>query len=191
MAKIPWIQFVGITGAISAFNAPKNDDIDLFIVTKKDRLWITRGFVFLILKILGELRTDKNPDMKICPNILIDESKLGWSSSKRNVYVAHEIAMMYPLLNRNNTYFRLIKENDWIFNYFGNTSVTIPEKFEALKSKNILLLGLEDLSRSLQLKYMSKKKTSEVTNKYLIHFNRDDSTSPILKEYKKILQKIK
>lgn len=191
LKKLPWIQFVGITGAIAAFNAPKNDDIDLLIITRKNRLWITRGFIFLILKILGELRTDKNPDQKICPNILMDESKLSWNKHKRNLYVAHELMMMYPLLDRNNTYFRIIKDNEWVFKYFGNLSVAIPENSNFKEKRNPLMNYLEIFAMKMQIKYMAKKKTNEVTNSHLIHFNRDDSTNPILTEFQKIYQKAK
>src|SRR5690606_20306217 len=55
LSKIPWIEFIGVTGSVAAANALDNDDIDLFFVTKRNRLWLSRGFVFLILVILGEL----------------------------------------------------------------------------------------------------------------------------------------
>ena len=41
---------IAITGSVANYDAEENDDIDLLIVTEKNRLWITRGFVFLILK---------------------------------------------------------------------------------------------------------------------------------------------
>lgn len=185
LEKIPWITFIGVTGSVAANNATKDDDIDILIITKPKRLWLTRGFVFLILKILGELRTDVNSKKKFCPNIFLDESNSGWSKSKRNLYVAHEIAMIYPALDREEAYFKFIKSNDWVFNHLRNVK---PDSYESkLKYKmgfsffNIF----ESLAFETQTAYMKNKMTTEVIKKDFIHFNRDDSTEKVLGNYKR------
>src|SRR3989344_7290328 len=52
LSKIPTINLICATGSIAINNATKDADLDLFIVTTKDTLWLTRPFVFLLLKIL-------------------------------------------------------------------------------------------------------------------------------------------
>src|SRR5258708_2858873 len=100
LGSIKWIKMLAVTGSVAAFNADKDDDIDIFIVTERNRLWLTRFFVVLMLKAMGVYRSETNPNKKICPNILIDETQLEWNKDKQNIYVAHEIAMMYPIINR-------------------------------------------------------------------------------------------
>jgi hypothetical protein len=111
LGLIPWIKLVGITGAVAAYNADSEADIDFFIITAKNRIWISRLFVVLLLKALGKYRTDTSPKGKVCPNLYIDESKLNWPRDKRNLLVAHEIILMHPILSRGNTYFKFMKAN--------------------------------------------------------------------------------
>src|SRR5690606_19523658 len=42
LARVPWVQFIGVTGSVAACNALKKDDIDLIIICKKNRAWISR-----------------------------------------------------------------------------------------------------------------------------------------------------
>ncbi len=186
LAKIPWIKFIGITGSIAAFNADLKSDIDILIVTKHKRLWLTRGFVFLILKILGELRTDSNPEQKICPNIFMDEKHLAWPKNRRNIYVAHEVVMMYPMLDRGDTYFRFLHDNSWIKGYFGNLGNLDFNLPILLLSRNFLIDKIEEFAMKLQLKYMSGKQTTEILKNNLIHFNKTDSTEKILADFDKL-----
>jgi len=41
---IPWVKMVAITGSLAAYNPEKDSDIDMMIITKQNRVWITRGF---------------------------------------------------------------------------------------------------------------------------------------------------
>ena len=176
LESIPWIKLLAVTGSVAAFNADKDDDIDIFVITQKKRLWLTRFFVVLILKALNKYRTENSPQGKICPNILIDETNMEWQQDKRNIYTAHEIVMMRPIINRDNTYFKFLKKNHWAIEHFGNFHINLPERF---KRDYILQSSLvdfcEDTLRTLQLKYMKKKQTTEVTTKNFIHFNVCDA----------------
>ena len=186
LAKVPWIVFIGVTGSVAAYNATKNDDIDLFIVTKTHRLWLTRGFVFVILKILGELRTDAKPNRKLCPNIFVDDNSLEWNKRSRNVYVAHEVVMLHPLFDREQVYFRFLKENNWAFKFFGNLQEPQYE-LKMPKQKNTRLVNIfEKLAYKSQLVYMKDKKTTEITTQGVIHFNKSDNTKRILSEFERV-----
>lgn len=184
LGMIPWIKLLAITGSVAAFNADKDDDLDIFIITKKNRLWITRFFTVLILKALNKYRTESNPQRKICPNILIDETNLEWQKDKQNIYTAHEIVMMHPYINRDNTYFKFLKKNIWILEYFGNFSINLPNKLGSKqKVESTLVNFCENFLRSLQLAYMRKRQTSEVTTRNFIHFNKNDWAPKILNQY--------
>ena len=189
LVRLPWIKFIGVTGSVAAFNAAEQDDIDVLIIAEKKRLWITRGFVFLILKILGELRKDSAPNQRICPNILLDETSLPWSRKNRNVYVAHEIVMLYPIFDRDETYLKFLQANSWVLRFFGNLKFSKPvESVSQSPAKNILDL-VESVARNLQLNYMKPKRTTEVTKENIIHFNRDDHTKKFLSEFERVKMK--
>uniref|UniRef100_A0A7C4TIM0 Polymerase nucleotidyl transferase domain-containing protein n=1 Tax=candidate division WWE3 bacterium TaxID=2053526 RepID=A0A7C4TIM0_UNCKA len=183
LAKIPWIQFVGLTGSIAALNADNDSDIDMIIITKRDRVWLTRGFLFLILKIMGELRTEESSKQKICPNIFIDESNLAWPKNKRNVYTAHEVLMVRPLFDRDNTYLKFLKANIWIKGYFGNLECDLEHTRTSGLERNVLFNLVEKIAMFLQKKYMGGKITNEITKPNFIHFNKTDSSTKILAKF--------
>jgi len=191
LKKVPWIKFIGITGATAAFNAHDKDDIDIFIISQKNRLWITRLFVTLILKSLRKYRTDKDPIQKICPNIFIDENNMEWDKNKRTLYVAHEILMMHPICDKNNTYFKFIKRNSWIFDHLSNCRMDINTINADLGNSNssFLINIIERILMNIQLIYMKRKITEEIATKNMIHFNKNDWSDKVLKDYSNILKK--
>jgi hypothetical protein len=189
LSKIPWIKLISITGAVAAFNADTKDDLDIFIITAKKRVWITRLFVFLILKTIGKYPKDKDIENKVCPNLYIDETALRWSEPKRNVYIAHEIYMMHPILNKEDTYFKFIKENMWIKDFFANFTADYNLPTQKLKSGSLSLDKIEQLLMKTQVMYMKKKQTKEQVTEAFIHFNKNDWSDKILSSYKKLSSK--
>jgi len=186
ISKVPWLKMVAITGSVANQNTEKGSDIDLFFVTEKNRLWISRALVFLILKILGKLPEDKSK-REICPNIFLDESKMGWAKKKRNLYVAQNIISLMPFLWRDDTYFKFMQANKWIEKYYVNFKVNFPEKYSKNKGQGSLIMNfLENIARKIQMNRMKKSITTETVNSKLIHFNKNDSTKIILTKYRKI-----
>lgn len=190
LKAIPWIKMICVTGSVAAYNTEKESDLDIFIVTEKNRLWLTRGFTAVLLKITGRYPRQKTPFTKICANLFVDESNLTWPKKKQSIYTAYEIVLMQPLINKEDTYFRFVKENNWIFKYFNNIKINYPKKFPALKKQSKLLNILDNLALKSQSKYMEKKQTREITTKHFIHFRKNDNSQRIIKEYKSILKNI-
>lgn len=189
IARIPWIKMLAITGSAANYNMEEKADIDLLFVTNKDRVWITRGFVFLILAVMNKL-PKKHENREICPNIFIDETKLSWIKKRRNLYVAQNIISMQPIVNKEDIYFRFMYENRWIKNYYCNFKINYPDKFRELKSSRSIFMNLiEKIFMLLQLTYMKRKMTTEIATSRLIHFNKNDNSRWILSSYKKLLRK--
>ena len=190
LSKIPWIKMMGVTGSVGAYNATKDDDIDLFIVTEKDRLWISRLFVFLTLKVLNKYPTKETDRGKICPNILVDEKNLKWPKKQQNIYTANEIATLQPIYDSDLTYFKFIKTNSWIFKHLKNFEISFPEKFGEPKKRSEIIDRLEKVAMKSQLRYMEKRKTSEITKRGFVHFNVSDSSVDTLKNYRELLKSL-
>lgn len=120
LGKYGDILMVGVTGSVAAGGAKKNEDIDLLIITKNQRLWIVR----LLLKI--ELILKRIPHRKwmreevgdeYCFNLWLDESNLKIPMAKRNLRNAMDLIMMKVILNRDKTYERFLGVNEWVADY--------------------------------------------------------------------------
>lgn len=182
---LPFVEYIGISGSLALNNAKKEDDIDLFIITAKDRLWVSRLFITVLLFLSGNLRRFKNPHTKdaICTNMWIDEAHLAFTPNRQNIYTAHEIVQLQPLVNKNHIYELFLSKNKWIEKYFANIKV---KKMTDRKNKKIGVMSfLETFAKIVQIAYMKKHRTSETINDGFVAFHPQDYTSHVLQEWMK------
>ncbi len=110
------ILFLGITGSVAAEYPKKNDDIDLIIITKINKLWITRLKLRLFItfnKIPHRRFGKKEKRDDFCFNLWLDEKSLRMKYEKQTLRNAVDLILVKPLINRNKTYERFILANDW------------------------------------------------------------------------------
>ena len=117
---IPTIKMVAVTGALAMNNSNKGDDIDLFIITSANRLWLSRGLIVTFLRLTGLYRRPNKIKNKICPNMLLDERHLKIPKKEQDLFSAHEVCQLKLLWDRNKTYQRFIKENQWVNHFLPN-----------------------------------------------------------------------
>jgi len=190
LGGIPWIKMIAVTGSLAAYSPEKDADVDIMIITGKNRVWLTRGFVATILKILKKHPEYDGQPGSFCTNLFLDETKMAWDKDKRNIFVASDIVMMQPIVDKSDTYFQFMKENSWVSEYFPNFKINYPAKVRR-KSSGILLNALEKIAKRSQMIYMKKKVTTEVLKSHIIHFNKNDNSPRILEAYKSSLKKLK
>ncbi len=143
---IPFIQFVGVMNSLAHGAVTEGSDIDLFLVTKKNRLWTARGLLMLWLAILGLRAKGKNKACKFSPEFFVDESMLNLESlASANPYVAaFWFADFVPILNSD--YFeRLWRANSWLKLKLpvAYKSPNLKPEFEKEKGPNFLGRFLE------------------------------------------------
>lgn len=168
LSLLPSIKLLGVSGSVGMENARKDDDIDLFIVTAVDTLWITRLLCILLLKLAGfKIRRsgDKHVQDKLCLNLWVDEANLDFGA-RQDIYTAHEITQLKVLLDRDATYQKLLGHNPWVKEFFPNARRRLSLKKSAgwgnLKKFVIRILRFLNFpSFVLQFYYMSGKKTCE------------------------------
>lgn len=124
-SRIPFIKLVGLTGAAAMGNSDETDDLDLMIVTTRRRMWLARFIVFSFLKALGLKRQNSrdDPNGKICINLWCDQDNMVVPEGDRDLVVAHEIAQMKPLANKDQTYERFVEQNLWLTQFLANWKV--------------------------------------------------------------------
>lgn len=187
---VPTIRFLAISGALAMENSHKDDDIDFFIITKKDTLWTTRFFANILLWPFKRDPHGKNVSDRACLNMFLDESAL--KIKEQNIYTAHEIAQMKLLWDRGGTYQKLIKANEWVKKYLPNWKVEGrgPYSNKKLPATNYILQSVEKLLRIFQLSYMRSKITAEKIGDKQLFFHSHELGKTILIKYENKLQKL-
>lgn len=190
---IPWIKLVGVSGSLSMMGSIKKDDIDLFIVTSDNRIWISRLLLILLTSLTGRRRKRREKILqahgKICINLILEESNL--AQKKKNIYLAHEVLQMSLLWQRDEIYSRFLHTNDWAFKYLPNWKSGVLDKGKRGRVKGKVELGngfvdwLEELAKKLQLKIMDSPSGSERIENGALYFHPEDKGVKILEEYKK------
>ena len=119
---IPTIKMVAVTGALAMNNADKNDDIDLLIVTAKNRLWLTRLLTVFLTEIVAHRRRpgDKVVADKICLNMFLDEDFLTVPKKERDLFAGHEVCQLKPLWDKDYCYQKFVVANLWVKKFLAN-----------------------------------------------------------------------
>lgn len=140
---LPWIKLICLANNIGRHNLRAGGDIDFFIVTSPQRLWLTRLFCVGLIKFLG-LRPQPNKTADtICLSFLLDEEHLNLEpflldQAKDNPdrYFTYWLASLYPLYDTNNYYQRLIEQNSWLKKYLPNWQASQPVSRRLVLRKN-------------------------------------------------------
>jgi len=199
LSLVPTIYLIGISGALAMENAGDKDDIDLFVITKTNTIWITRFVLILILQVFGvrRNRSTKRAANTVCLNMLIDEAGMAFLLEKRGLYTAHEIVQLRTLFNRNNTYEKFISANKWVLNFMPNSIDIKKLRNEDIKdikkSLNYLISQLliipEFFAKIVQLWYMKRHITNEKITNHMLAFHPLDYKEIVLKKYRKRLKR--
>lgn len=196
LSLVPTVSFIGISGGLALENSEKNDDIDLFVITSKNTLWVTRLILVFLLIIMGQYRgRGKKESQKVCLNMLIDEESLSFPKKRQDLYTAHEIVQLRPVLNRNNVYEKFMNANRWVKKFLPNGIDIRILGYKDIKKKSPSILIsqylsiFERIAKSIQLSYMKKHRTKETISDHFLAFHPFDYKSFVLKEYNKRLNK--
>lgn len=117
LQHFPFVRGVGISGSLSKKYADELADIDFFIITKSNRLWLARTVLHLLKKfsfIVGKQHC-------FCMNYFIDEDAM--LMPEQNIFIATEVVTLIPVAGLE-VIDRFWQSNDWAFSYFPNLVVT-------------------------------------------------------------------
>lgn len=88
--RFPYVRAVAVSGSLSKNYADPKADIDFFIITKANRLWIARTFLHCFKKLTYLIGREHY----YCMNYFIDEHSL--LIAEQNVYSATEVVTLLP-----------------------------------------------------------------------------------------------
>lgn len=121
--RFPFVRAVGISGSLSKGFADKNADIDFFIITAPNRLWIARTFMHLFKKLTFLIGRQHY----YCMNYYIDETAL--SLDEQNIFTAIEIKTLLPVSGAA-VMDRFFRQNGWANDFLPACPFRQQEKAE-------------------------------------------------------------
>ena len=124
LIKFPFVRGIAISGSLSKNFADDDSDIDLFIITAKNRLWIARTLMHAFKKLTFLV----NKQDYFCMNYYVDEQ--GLEIAEKNFYTAIEVVTLMPLQG-DTAFERFYAANAWTQRY-------LPNKLMRLSSANAL-----------------------------------------------------
>ena len=150
ISRFPFVKTVAVSGSLSKHYADDKTDIDFFIITKANRLWIARTLMHLFKK----LTYINGKQHWFCMNYYVDE--LGLEIPEKNIFTAMEIITLLPMEGL--VHFKKFKEaNTWVNDFFP--AHTIASNAEIKIEKNSICKCFEKIFNS---------KTGDIIDKWLM-----------------------
>lgn len=196
LTLFPQIRMIGLSGSVAMMNAGRDDDIDLFIITAKRRLWTGRALAIFLAELMGVRRRPQKTHRrsvrdKICLNLFFEASGLAVPPKKRSLYGAHEVLQMKPLRVKGDIYVRFLRANAWVYEVFPNAIHSMPIFSAPMGTLPSTALGaslvaknghprsivgnlVEQFLSYLQLRLMRRHRTTEIISPKQLWFFPED-----------------
>jgi predicted nucleotidyltransferase len=118
LIRFPYVRGIAISGSLSKNFADEYSDIDLFIITAKNRLWIARTLMHCFKKLTFLVKREHY----FCMNYYIDE--LQPEIAEKNIYTAIEIGTLIPL-EGDIVFEQFYAANAWTRDFLPNKNMRI------------------------------------------------------------------
>lgn len=202
---LPGIRLICLANSIGSHNLRASSDSDLFIITKQERLWLTKLTATLIIKILGIRPTKNHSADRLCLSFLVDESNLNLTNCRfeEDYYFTYWLAGLLPLYGDISYYQKLIKANQWLREELPNWRAAAEpiRRFQSKVSQAFwslsFLRSLEKISQKLHWRVMSptiknlaNKNQQVLISNHILKLHTVDRREYFKHEYHLRLQKI-
>jgi len=128
ISKFPYVEAVGISGSLSKGYYDKESDIDFFVITTPNKLWICRTLLMLYKKIFL-----LNSRKYFCVNYFIASNHL--EIEEKNRFTATELKTLIPMQGKD-VFEKFYAHNKWVNDYFSKFS---PDLSAVTNTENPLL----------------------------------------------------
>lgn len=211
---IPFIRMMAVCNSLAISNAKEESDIDFFIITKKNRIWMARFFSVLFIKIFGLRPANGVNKDSFCLSFFIDETDLNIKKimlHNHDLYSAYWVQQLVPIYNPDGLYEKFIEANQWYKEYLPNGytnqftkqvkqtnfSYVLGRIFQTVVSPPILSRWLTVGYRRFQTKIISRNLSSMVNvdtrviiNEKMLKFHQNDRRDLFYKKWREKLHSV-
>lgn len=112
ISNFPYVRGISLSGSLSKGYIGEDPDIDYFIITKENRLWLSRTLLVAFKKIFLF-----NSYKYFCVNYFIDTNNL--EIEEKNLFTATELSTLIPVYGKAVKQ-RFFECNRWVKDYYPN-----------------------------------------------------------------------
>ena len=120
---VPFIRGIFICNTVASASTTDNSDIDVFIVVKKNRIWLSRLLITLVLNFFDLRRTKKKIKDKICLSFYVADNNLNLSNiciEQPDIYLMYWLDQLIPVYDPDDFREKILKKNNWAKKYLPN-----------------------------------------------------------------------
>jgi len=130
----PFLRSVVVTNTLSYDNVKADSDIDILSVGASGRLWTTRAFLLLYLKVLKEKVQGKDTAAKFCPQMFIADDALNIEHIKESsdYYLYFWFLTLRPLFGEK-IFQSFLDNNPWVGEFLPQYNELDLSHFKPLK----------------------------------------------------------
>jgi hypothetical protein len=116
------LKLLALSNSIGSYNLREGGDIDLFIITKKNKIWTSRFILAFIGKLFHLRPSPENEKDKLCLSFFISEANLNLQNytKENDLYFLYWLVNLSSIYDKDNYLNKLLGENKWIKNYLPN-----------------------------------------------------------------------
>ena len=113
---IPGIRMIAVANSLSMYATHEDSDIDLFVITAKNRIWIVRILMTLCFSSYGVWRKGEDIAENFCLSFFVEEESMDLSkiAIKDDIYLYFWIYYLKPIYEVGDIYERFLRENTWV-----------------------------------------------------------------------------
>ncbi|MFA5954160.1 MAG: hypothetical protein WC817_01315 [Patescibacteria group bacterium] len=205
MSHLPWVQGVAVCNSLGYQNTRPESDIDFFIITQPNTLWLTRFIVTVVMKLLRQRPAREHTPNALCLSFFVTTSALNLSSLAlpgSDPYLTYWLVQLTPLFGRGNIWERFWDANRWVqkslpnVNGYGVSPHSFYRQRENRKQAGWLVRWCDQQLEKVQRNHFSKaireglsrEGTAVVASRDVLKFHTDDRRETYRSDWQRLLQ---
>ncbi len=205
----PFIELVCVCNSLPLYAVDEDSDIDLLIITKKNRLFLARLFLTAITSLFGVRRHGNKIAGRFCLSFYASEESTNFKNlalQPYDIYLAYWLKTLEPIAGNFHKYEEILTENSsWLNEYFKNVrthrrffrkSTPLQQKIKKMLEKIADHDEWETKTREKQIRrakdkfYDLKDRSGTVITSTMLKFHNEDRRSEIRTQWTNLLDQL-
>jgi len=211
---IPFVRMMAVVNSLAYSNAKENSDIDFFIITAKNKIWLARFFTIFFVRIFGLRHKQESNRDAFCMSFFVEEDYLNIKNvmlHNKDIYMPYWVQQMMPIYDPDGLYGKFLQANSWFRDYLPNSYGNQFSKevkanfwsrlsgavFKFLSSPPIINKWSDNVYRQVQsriidnnLKSLVNVDTRVIINEKMLKFHANDRREMFYRKWREKISKI-